>query len=477
MTEPSRLEHRVAELEAQLAAERRERAELEDMLGQLRGLATILDEAPDAILTVDAAGTIVWVSATAVRVLGVSTGDAVGELFDETSRVALDAFMEQGWAGLSERHFSLRDGHKVSVRARARDGLVDLYLRDVTAWHALDEASGERRRMAALAQLAGAIARELNDPMSIVQGRLELLLELDDDATPSQQRHLGVALEHARRISATLRNLRLVGRTAVPRLERVSLVEVVEDAVRLVGPRLRRVEFSLDLAPGDDLAAGGDAAMLSRVFANLLAWILDSLPRGGSVVVQATREGDEVVVSIDGGSGRVPLRLGPRELSGFGLSIARTLVTSLGGRFEASPTSSGVRFDVYLAAPPAARVRQKPAAERVLVVGSEPFSGTVRSLIARDGFDCHIASSGRDALDRLADGLTVDAVVTELILEGISGLTLAEEALRDRAGLHGRVIVVSDSPLPPSPLPIVSLCAPLRRLDLLEALGRRVRRR
>src|SRR5690606_9858180 len=132
------------------------------------------------------------------------------------------------WA--AERRYRLADGHPVELRSQRMVGRTARWLVQIGSTKArdvLDEARDLRHRSDTLAGLAGAVARELNDPMSIVQGRLELLLELGVTDADVARHHLHIALEHARRISATLRNLRLVGRTSHPGTHRVAISDVV----------------------------------------------------------------------------------------------------------------------------------------------------------------------------------------------------------------------------------------------------------
>jgi len=68
-------------------------------------------------------------------------------------------------------------------------------------------------------------------------------------------------------------------------------------------------------------------------------------------------------------------------------------------------------------------------------------------------------------------------VATERCLEGISGLTLAEEVLRRQPRLRGRVLLITDARLPSVPSTVIALSSPLRRVALLTALGKRGRRR
>lgn len=431
---------------------------------------------PDPLLTIDAAGVVLACNRTGLEWLDLSAADVIGRpmgaLFQEGSRSEVEQLVAAGWTWAPERRFTLVDGRLVGLNAVPAPGSPARWhvtIHDLTARAVLDEAADQRRRMEALADLAGAIARELNDPMSIVQGRLELLLDVGPTDADTMRRHLEVALEHARRISATLRNLRLVGRTSVPKTEPVFLAEAVDEALELVGPRARQV--SVELRP-PDVATSGESAMYARVLANLVRRALDLSPRQGRVELKCRNDRNQVVVRV---TTRGRLRDGGEVPSRQSFSIDETLLASVGGRLEIEAGPAEVVFTLILPPAPRQRVRARPVEERLLVVGSEVFRSHVEALLVKEGFAILGTPTGEGALQVLESEASVDAVVAELLLDGMSGLGLAETVLRDHPGLRGRILVVSNTRIDNAPPSVVPLCEPLRRRTLLEALGRRVR--
>lgn len=403
--------------------------------------------------------------------LGASDGRAFADLFEPTGRARFDRALALGWGWASEHRYTLRDGRAVELRARRMPGEDERWLvlvSPTSARDVLDEARELRRRSETLADLAGAVARELNDPMSIVQGRLELLLELGVTDPEAARRHLDVALEHARRISATLRNLRLVGRTPAPGPEPVRIADVVQEALELAGARGREVMVSVQ---PDDLATSGEAAMYARVFANQLRQVLERAPRSSPVTLAARAERDEVRVTF-------AAKGGPRELdeAAGAWSVDRALLASAGARLEVG--SRGGASHVHLLLPPAPRRRARPVPvdERLLVVGSEPFRRRVEALLADEGFERVGASDGDAAIAELERAeRPIDRVIAELLLDGPSGLALARVLPVRWPDLRGRIVIAAHAPLQGLPDGVVALVQPLGRRALLEALGRRVR--
>lgn len=451
-------------------------------------LGSLADALPDPLLVVESDGRVSACNATAERCFQLDkariVGGPVASLFDPDCRDEIRRLVTAGWAWVSERRFTLVDGRLVGLNARpwaSPDGsrfLVSCH--DLTTRWVLDEAADQQRRLETLADFAANIARELNDPMSIVQGRLELLLELGVDDPDAVRRHLDVALEHARRVSATLCNLRLVGRTTEPIHELVGIDAVVTEAMELVGPRARSV--AVEIRP-PDLATSGEAAMYVRVFASLLRRALDQASRTGQVEFRAVIEGGQVVARITT-RGRLPrgwaeerAHRGPAEEDGRAAestTIDETLLASAGARLWVDSGPGERVYRVFLPPAPHRRARAKPVEEHLLVVGAEELDRNIRTLLGREGF-AFTWASGADQAAALCATTRFDAVVTELLLDGMSGLGLAELLLREHPALAARIVLVAPTRMETVPPSVIPVDLPLRRRPLLEALGRRLR--
>jgi signal transduction histidine kinase len=201
------------------------------------------------------------------------------------------------------------------------------------------DADDPGRRTRALSDFAAALARELADPMAIVQGRLELLAELGDPDPAVVRRHLDVALQHARHVTAILHNLRLIAREAVPATESARASRVLDGALQLVGERRDRVFVDL----GGDPKVGANEALLARVVAFLLRRALDA--SGRSPIHVRVRQGTSAVAMRIGPPGRVR----PEPVAdGRAWMLDGAMLAGLGGRLTVRPVGVGVQFDVEL---------------------------------------------------------------------------------------------------------------------------------
>jgi len=433
-----------------------------------------LDTEP--VLHIDDAGCILQAWGDVAGWFGESAqGKPLEQFLQAPDTPTLLAVLRHGAGGVDELQLQLHDGRLAALAAWPCPPGWLICLHDVTTHGLVQQARSQRERLEALADLAGAVARELNDPMAIVQGRLELLLALSEGADDDPaRRHLEVALDHARRISATLRNLRIVGQRREQRLERVQLRPVLHDALALVGPRRDRVRLDVD---PDDFAVGGDAALYTRVFAHLIRVVVEGTSRG-EVRCRARREGERAWVRIQVDSVRAIAASGRSEgLDTQDLTIDRTLLGAIGATVEARRVSGAPAFDLNLPLAPATRVRPRATTDALMIVGREAFTRAVEELLGKDGFQFTVAPDAAGALD-LASEVEPSAVVTEFLLSGaLSGVSLGKMLVDAHPDLVGRLIVVADNPLDPLPEALVSVPRPLSRASLLRALGRRVRHR
>jgi signal transduction histidine kinase len=443
---------------------------------------SLWERAPDPLVGLDDDGVVVCLNEAARTWLGDVAGRPFTVCFEPHDGASVRALAARGWVGASEQRFSLADGRRVSLNAgRADDTHWQVTLRDITHRQVIDDVQEERRRIDALAELAGAVARELNDPVSNVLGRLELVVELGEELTPMVGGHLSVALDHMRRIAASLRNLRLVGVRAGVTLEVVFVSEVLDEAFDLVGRRARDRTASISIDP--ELAAGADRATCARILAIVLGHVTDTTRRETPIAVRAAPSRDGVLVEIGAGLDLVKAAMLPVDVigadggaNGLGLTIAATLVRSMGGRVEAR-RGLGASF-VAVELPRAPVRRQRPAAAqdaKVVVVGSTTLCDAARGILEREGVTVDHVADGETALTSLVAD-EVAAILTDLLLPGMSGLAFAEEVQRRHPSLRERVWLASEARLLWVPRSVRVLPVPLQRDDLLDALGRRARR-
>jgi len=219
-------------------------------------------------------------------------------------------------------------------------------------------------KLASVGRLAAGIAHEIGNPLSAISGLVELV-ESGDLEPEEEVEFLGRVRKETERINRIIRDLLDFARAdpgEEQRDEACDVAEVVEDAVRLVGPQADLRLVTLERRFEQDCPmAKGSAGQLAQVVLNLLLNAADAIGGEGTIVLDVSREEEWVrLVVQDTGPGIPPEILGhlfepfvtskpTGEGTGLGLAVCHTLVGKLGGTLEASnPPEGGARFTVLL---------------------------------------------------------------------------------------------------------------------------------
>jgi two-component system, OmpR family, sensor kinase len=249
---------------------------------------------------------------------------------------------------------------EVAELARTLDGMLQ----------ALDAAQSETE--AALTRQREFVAdasHELRTPLTSVLANLELLAE-QLDGEPREI--VDSALRSSRRMRRLVADLLLLARAdagrAVPHRP-TDLARVLLDVAAELEPLAQRGGHELSVEADETAVVRGAADELHRLALNLIENALRHTPNGTRVHAAVTRDGSEVVLTVEDDGPGIPAPLRERLFerfvrggadggggSGLGLAIVRAVADSHGGTVAVdSPDGGGARFVVRL---PAAGVAQ-----------------------------------------------------------------------------------------------------------------------
>src|SRR5207237_123857 len=202
----------------------------------------------------------------------------------------------------------------------------------------------------ALGELAGGAAHHLNNLLTIVVGRVQLMLRgLEDERI---RRPLTIIEKAAKDGAEGVRRLQQLPRThQVGRAQPLSLDDVARDVLGLTrghwqdGARARGVSIEVEDRLAGETTVQGDAAALREAVINLVLNAVDAMPKGGRLTLETRVEGDRAVLVVaDTGIGMSEtVRLKAHEpffttkgvkATGLGLSVAYGIVRSHGGQLS-----------------------------------------------------------------------------------------------------------------------------------------------
>jgi len=373
------------------------------------------------------------------------------------ARAALLA--EQARAELREANAGLED----RVEARTSELRGEMARRE-----AAEGQMRQMQKMEAIGQLTGGIAHDFNNMLAIVVGSLDMAKRrMIGNEDPRIGRYIDNAAEGARRAAVLTGRLLAFARRQRLDPEPLDVNELMGGVTELLGRSLgEQVEVEAVLAK-DLWPVHADAAELENALLNLAVNARDAMPEGGRLTLETANvtgavpddpdgpaAGEHVVIRIrDTGVGMTPAVIErafepfftTKEVgrgTGLGLSQVYGFVSQSGGQVTIrSNVGRGSTVAIYLPrwTGAVAEARGPPPAtgplprardgEAVLVVEDEPDVRRLSVETLRDlGYAVAEASDGDEALRWLSARPAADLLFTDIVMPGMNGLQLAEQA-------------------------------------------------
>jgi signal transduction histidine kinase len=210
-------------------------------------------------------------------------------------------------------------------------------------------------RLATVGQLTASIAHEVNNPIAVIQGNLDLLRELlPADAAARVRPELELVdaqIERMRLIVTQLLQFARPGEFA-GYVERLAPARVLEDCLVLVGHLLAKTHIEVRREGRAARAVAINRQELQQVLVNLLVNAIHAMPDGGTLTLGARdAAGGAVEIDVaDTGPGLAPEVLArlfqpfvthKKDGTGLGLWISRGIVERYGGDIVAANAAGG----------------------------------------------------------------------------------------------------------------------------------------
>lgn len=475
-------------------------AKLRAHAAELEGLKRAIEQVPDSIVVTDAEGKVVYANPSFEQTTGYSASEAVGQHAVTLNRSeegdgtieGLQSTIQQGhvWKGqLTNRK---KDGTTyISAGSIApvhdEDGNITSFVsvqRDVTRELELEKQHREALKMEAVGRLAAGIAHDFNNLLTAINGYAALMMDImpeDDPDYDVPQTILGAG----ERAAALVKELLTFARKEAVEPEALNLNGLVVGVTSILHRTIgEHIELRTELCP-DLWMIQAAPTQIDRVIVNLSVNARDAMPEGGVLSLRTANRvlsygdpilgpdgspGDYVMLSVtDTGTGmseEVQAHLfepffTTKQLgrgTGLGLATVYGIVKQSQGHIRVcSQQGEGATFEIYL--PRASEVSSdatqgeseheaERGSETILVVeDDELVRDLTRAILQKQGYRLLMAPDAIVAR-RLAEEhpSPIDLLLTDVILPGMSGPSLANEL----AGRFPRLRVLFMSGYPDS---------------------------
>jgi PAS domain S-box-containing protein len=451
---------------------------------------SVWENSVDGMRLTDQNGTIVAVNDAYCQMVGLTHEELEGKVFtmvyasnvnwEQLLLAHRDQFASGRLPEKYTREYILHNGRQVYfevadsfVESGGKPRLLLSLFRDVTNQKRLEEQFRQSQKMEAIGQLAGGVAHDFNNILTVVLGHASLLAlqPLDHKSLASAQQ----IKEAAERAAGLTRQLLAFGRKQLARPRPIDLNQIVGNLSKML-KRLLGEDISLQLNFSSEPALiEADPVMVEQVLMNLSVNSRDAMPRGGQLIVAVSQRvvddfhasqfvdaypGKFICLShTDTGCGIPPENLTrifepfftTKELgkgTGLGLATVFGIIKQHRGWLEVeSELEKGTTFHVYLPAtgsPNAAteeyetQFHARTGTETILVVEDER---DLREIVTRtlnlNGYRVFQAVDGNNALQIWSEYKDkIDLLFTDIVMPGgLNGRELADRLIAEKPGL------------------------------------------
>ena len=215
----------------------------------------------------------------------------------------------------------------------------------------------QAQKLAVAGQIAAGIAHEVRNPLTSVNGFLQLM----KTQYPERTDYFDIIFSEIKRIDFVLSELLVLAKPQSVHFQEVQLHGLLEQVITLLKTNavLSNIDLKQPFKKQDAGAILADANQMKQLFINLIKNAIEAMPEGGSIYISTEKIMNEWKITIqDEGKGMSeediqkiydPFFSTKKEGTGLGLTICATILKDHHGRMDvSSELGKGTAFHIYL---------------------------------------------------------------------------------------------------------------------------------
>ena len=460
-----------------------ERKEAEKRVKETRDfLESILNTSVDGIIVNDSKGSVILANEAAAKIMGYSREEFIGNhttIFvpreigqEEGGEELITKLFERGVVIGDEHTWVRKDGNLVDVEVNAallRDnegnptGSV-ASIRDITERKEMEKKFLQSEKLKSLGELAGGVAHDFNNVLSVILGRAQLLkmgiaaskgIQERMKSFSDIRRGLDIIVRAAEDGAETVRRIQEFSRRKDEDkyFTSVSINEVIDHALEFTEVRWKdkaeskgtKINIRKEFSPLP--LTVGSSSELREVFINLINNAVDAMPQGGTITIKTFKEDSHISIILEDTGTGVHEAVRDKifdpffttkgvKSTGLGLSVSYGIINRHRGSISVdSVEGQGTTFSLELPISelPLAEEeevktvsRKKRKASILVIEDEEEVRSILSDILINDGHKVEVAFNGSQGVKKFKKD-QFDLVFTDLGMPKMSGWQVAEK--------------------------------------------------
>lgn len=340
---------------------------------QVDYLNTLINTMNELCITYDKNTILTFVNQRMLEALGYSLEEMIGksilDFVPEDNIAAVRSQINkrlQGEVSSHENALIRKDGSMLLVRLKGSPiieneevigGLV--LAEDITQQRKFEREMARLVQLNTVGEIAASIGHEIRNPMTTVQGFLQIMSQNED--FKDHRDHFDLMLEELDRANSIISEFLALAKDKLVDLQCYNLNKIIETlAPLLIADAMngdKNIRFELGNIPNLLL----DEKEIRQLILNLVRNGLEAMDQGGTVTIKTCWEGDKVLLLVkdegEGIPGEILEKLGTPFLStkekgtGLGLAVCYSIVTRHHGKITVNTSSGGSTFIIHFSSP------------------------------------------------------------------------------------------------------------------------------